>query len=66
MSARKAKRRAVDMMASTMRLDLRFMGGDAEGERVRAWLSANRGRAAQVLRAAMREYVRENSRGKRL
>jgi hypothetical protein len=54
MSARKAKRRVVDMMASTVRLELRWMRGDPEGERIMRWLQTNTGRAANMLRAAMR------------
>jgi hypothetical protein len=64
-SARKAKRRVVGMLASTVVIDLRWLSGDAEGERVRAWLAANRGTAAHLLRRAMREYVREHTKGMR-
>lgn len=55
MSARKAKRRIADMMASTVRIELRWMAGDAEGRRVAAWLRRNQGRWASMLRQYMRE-----------
>ena len=65
MSARKAKRRVVDMLASTVVVNLRWMSGDPEGERVRAWLAASSSTAAHLLRRAMREYVREQTKGMR-
>lgn len=58
MSARKAKRRVVDMMASTVRIELRWMASDAEGRRVAAWLRRNEGRWASMLRQYMRDATR--------
>jgi hypothetical protein len=59
MSARKAKRRVVDMMASTVTVDLRWMMNDPDAARIQAWLKANRGTASSRLHRAMRQYARE-------
>lgn len=59
MSARKAKRRVVDMMASTVRVELRWMASDAEGRRVAAWLRRNQGRWASMLRQHMKDAAQQ-------
>lgn len=56
MSARKAKRRIVDMMASTVVVQFRWMANDAEGARILRFLKSNASRAANELRKAIRNH----------
>ena len=56
MSARKAKHRIVDMMASTIVMQFRWIAKDAEGARILRFLKSNASRAANELRKAIRNH----------
>jgi hypothetical protein len=55
MSVRKAKRRVVEMMASTVVLQFRWMCGDDESRRILRWLKLNNSRVVNMLRKAVKD-----------
>jgi hypothetical protein len=55
MSVRKAKRRIVAMMASTVRITLRWLAPDAESARLMRQLLRDSGRVKSAMRAALKE-----------
>ena len=55
MSARNAKRRIVEMMASTFVLQFRWMCGDDESRRILRWLKLNNGRIVNMLRKRLKD-----------
>lgn len=63
MSARKAKRRVLAMMANTVVLQFRWVAGDPESARIMRWLGVNTGRVVNLLRRAVREHERNEATG---
>lgn len=58
MSVRKAKRRVVAMMASTIVVQFRWLARDQEGARILRWLSSNNTRVVNALRKAIKDEQR--------
>jgi len=55
MSARKAKRRVMDMMASTVMVSFRWMAADPESAALMRRIQSNTGRVMNALKQAVKE-----------